>query len=626
MRKLRLLALALIATLFLAPNFHALAQSKTLVWDRYDVALTIQSNGDIRVVEHQQIRFTSGSFTHGYRVIPLDKTTGISDVSISEPGGQAYQQVGYSGTPYTFTAEQSGSNLEIYWYFPQVSDVTRAYDIAYTVHGGVRIYNPGDKLQWIAIDNQRDFPIEEASTTVFLPPGAKFMTIDSAGVNTQWRQSPDGTSVTFVADNGMSASDRMEIGVEFTHGIVPARPPAWQANVDQAEAYDRTVRPALNLLVGLVAVLLALGGPLGVYLLWYVRGRDPKVADVPEYVTEPPGDLPPGILGTLIDERADMQDVVASIVDLARRGYMTIEESETKGFLGLGSTDFVFHKTKDEFSELNDYEREIMHGIFTGRKTERDLSDLKNKFYTRLPDIQKGLYKQLVTHGFFKASPDTTRKLWIGIGIAVLAVAFVSGFILIPLATYAGALTCLPLALGVSGVAALVAGSFMPAKTRAGAEAAERWKAFKNYLARIDQLKDIKESSDLFEKYLPYAIAFGMNQSWVHKFSTLTNTPAPIWYIPYGQPYGTGGGGRPGGLASTMPGLSGSGSGGLQGMSDNLSGGLQSMSDGLTQMLNSTGRVLGSAPSSSGSGGGGGFSSGGFSGGGGGGGGSAGFG
>jgi hypothetical protein len=624
MRKLRLLVLALIATLFLAPNFQARAQSKTLVWDRYDVSLTIQPNGDLRVVEHQQIRFTSGTFTHGYRVIPLDKTEGISNVSISEPGGQTYQQVGYGGTPYTFTAQTSGGNLEIYWYFPQLSNTTRAYDIAYTVHGGVRIYDSGDKLQWIAIDNQRDFPIEEASTTVFLPPGAKFMTIDSAGVNTQWRQSGDGTSVSFVADHGMSASDRMEIGVEFTHGIIPANPPSWQASVDQEESFNRTWRPVLNLLVGLIAVLLALGGPIGVYLLWYTRGRDPKVAGIPEYITEPPDNLPPGILGTLIDERADMQDVVASIVDLARRGYIKIEETETEGFLGLGSSDFVFHKTNDDLGELTDYEREIMRGIFTGHKTERELSDLKNKFYTRLPDIQKDLYKQLVTHGFFRSSPDRTRKLWIGIGIAVLAVAFVSGFVFFPLATYAGALTCLPLALGVSGVAALVAGNFMPAKTRAGAEAALRWKAFKTYLSRIDQLKDIKESSDLFERYLPYAIAFGMNQSWVHKFSTMTNTPAPGWYIPYGIPYGTGGGGRPGGLASPSS-MTGSGSGGLQSMSDSLSGGLQSMSDGLTQMLNSTGRVLGSAPSSSGSGGGG-FSSGGFSGGGGGGGGSAGFG
>ncbi len=621
MRKLRLAILTLTALVLLAPVLSATAQSKTLVWDRYDVSLSIQSNGDVRVVEHQQITFTSGTFTFGFAVIPLDKTTGISDIAISEPGGQTYTQTSYGGTPYTFTAEDNGGEKEIYWYFPAVANDTRVYDLSYTVHGGVRIYDAGDKLQWIAIDNQRDFPIREASTTVYLPRGSKFQIINSSGINTHWQQSGDGTSATFVADREMSPSDRMEIGVEFTHGVVPAQVPAWQAAVDQAEAYDLTVRPLVNLLVGLVAILLALGGPLGVYLLWYLRGRDPNIPDIPEYITEPPGDLPAGVLGTLIDERADMQDVVASIVGLARQGYLTIQESESKGFMGLGSSDFVFHKQKEDVSALNDFERQIMNGIFPGRKTERDLSDLRNKFYKFLPDIQRDLYKQLVSRGFFKTNPDTTRKSWIGIGVIVLVLAFISGFVFFPLSSYAGALTCLPLALGLAGVAALVAGNFMPAKTRAGAEAAARWKAFKTFLARIDQLKDLKESSDLFELYLPYAIAFGMNQSWVNKFSRLADTPAPIWYIPYGRPM-VATGGR--GLASSTPAMTGSG--GLQGMSDSLGGGLQSMSDGLTQMLNSTGHILGSAPSSSGTGGGGGFSSGGFSGGGGGGGGGRGFG
>lgn len=625
MNKLRVIVLAMIGAVLLSGVIPARAQTKTLTWDRYDVSLTIMPNGDLHVVEHQQIKFTSGTFTHGYRVIPLDKTTGISDVSISQPGGPVYSQETYSGTPYTFTAQKSNNNLEIYWYFPQISNTTQAYDIAYTVHGAVRIYDSGDKLQWIAIDNQRDFPIEASRVTVNLPPKAKFLSIDSAGIAEHWTQNSQGTSVTYVADHSMSPSDTFEIGVEFTHGIIPATPPAWQAQFDQANYYDTYVRPGLNLLVGVLAVLLALGGPLGVYLLWYTRGRDPNVQDVPEYLSEPPADLPPGILGTLIDERADMQDVVASIVDLARRGFLAIEETENTGLFGLGSKDFVFKNKNTERSQLNDFEKRILDGIFPGSQSERKLSDLKNNFYTNLPGIQKDLYNQLVSHGYFRTSPQATRKMWIGIGIVVLALAFGSGFLFFPLATYAGALTCLPLALGVSGVAALVAGNFMPVKTRAGAEAAARWKAFKVYLTRIDKLTDLENAKELFDKYLPYAIAFGMNQSWVRKFSQLSDTPAPGWYIPY-FPSAGGGGGRGRGLASpTAPDLAGSPSGGLQGMSDSLSGGLQSMSDGLTQMLNSTGHILGSAPSSSGSGGGG-FSGGGFSGGGGGGGGSAGFG
>jgi uncharacterized membrane protein len=170
----------------------------------------------------------------------------------------------------------------------------------------------------------------------------------------------------------------------------------------------------------------------------------------------------------------------------------------------------------------------------------------------------------------------------------------------------------------------------MPAKTPRGAEAAARWKAFKAYLERIEKLTDLKQSAELFERYLPYAIAFGMNKSWIWKFSTLTDTPAPAWYVPYGV-WLPGHLGRPGrgALASPTradPSAAPTASGGLQGMSDGLAGGLQSMGDGLTQLLNTTGRVLQTAPSSSGRSGGGGFSGGGFSGGGGGGGGGRGFG
>ena len=175
----------------------------------------------------------------------------------------------------------------------------------------------------------------------------------------------------------------------------------------------------------------------------------------------------------------------------------------------------------------------------------------------------------------------------------------------------------------LTGIAVIIAGGAMPAKTVKGSEAAARWSAFKVYLQRIDKLEDLETVGELFEKYLPYAMAFGIRDSFVRKFAAEPSTPMPTWWIPYGaHMYG-------GPTTTSTRGGGGSqGPGGLQGMSDSMTGGLASMSAGLTSMLNSTGRVLRSAPSSSGTSGGfgGGFSGGGFSGGGGGGGGSAGFG
>ena len=45
----------------------AQAQDKTLYWQRYDVDITVQQSGDMRVVETQELVFTSGTFRYGQR-------------------------------------------------------------------------------------------------------------------------------------------------------------------------------------------------------------------------------------------------------------------------------------------------------------------------------------------------------------------------------------------------------------------------------------------------------------------------------------------------------------------------------------------------------------------------------
>lgn len=620
MRKLRHLILLLTLTVFAAGALPASAQSKSLVWERYDVTLDVQPDGDLRVTERQAISFTSGTFTFGFAVIPLDKIERITDVQVSEPGGPVYQQTDYSIEPYTFWTDQNGDELEIRWNFPP-STGTRTFDLSYTAEGAIRIHDSGDKLQWIAIDGERDFPIQAGSVTVNLPQGAQFQDIDSAGVVVDWEQGADARSVRYVARDSMAPSDRIEIGVEFSHGVIPAEKPSWQAAAEREEFYDLNVRPLLNLGLGFLAVLLGIGLPVLVYVLWYSRGRDPEFGPVPDHLSEPPSEQRPGILGSLIDEQADMQDVVATIVDLARRGYLRIEEVEKSGLFGLGAGDHVFHRTDKDSSDLRSYEKRILRGIFGSSRERRELSDLRNKFYRHLDDIQEELYKELVSEGYFKSRPDKTRGRWTGIGIAGLVLAGILGVVSLSLSQYAGAAICVPFALGIGSIAVLVSAAHMPVKSRAGAEAAAKWEAFRDYLRQIEDMTDLSEAGELFEEYLPYAIAFGMNNSWINKFTRVADAPAPGWYIPH--PHRTGGAGRGRGLAKEMPPDSG---GGLQDMSDSMAGGLQSMSDGLTRMLNSTGRVLKSAPSSSGTSGGGGFSGGGFSSGGGGGGGARGFG
>jgi hypothetical protein len=395
------------------------AQSKSLYWDGWDTTLTILPNGDLHVIERQRINFTDGTFTFGFREIPLAKTGGITGISVSEPGVGVYSQGGFSQQSFTFDVTREGGDQSIRWYFPPTTNQIRTFDIAYTVKDALRVYDSGDKLQWQAIATDRDFPIREASVKVVLPSGAAFQLIDSAGVAATWSQSADGSSVTFLANEPMSPSDSMEVGIEFTHGIIPNQMPAWQDEFDNEFFYDESVKPFVNAGFGLLAFVLIVGGPALVFLVWYMRGRDPQVGPVPEYITEPPDDLPPGIIGTLIDEKAEMRDVVATIIDLGRKGVLRIEETNKKGWLGLGSPDFVFEKL-DSDVPLNAVESAVMKGIFKGSRSSVELSDLRNKFYKTLPKIQTKLYKEMESRELFRKNPESTRKLWRGIGFALV--------------------------------------------------------------------------------------------------------------------------------------------------------------------------------------------------------------
>jgi uncharacterized membrane protein YgcG len=586
----------------------ARAQSKTLHWERYDVGITVQQNGNLLIEEQQTIAFTSGSFHYGYRTIPTDKTDGIVDIEVWE-GNRQYAQSA-SQSDYTFTVRQDGNELVVYWYFPYTSTSVHAFTFLYTVKGGVKI-NPqeGDSIFWKAIPPDHSFAIKSARVNVRFPAGVDVGDIVVYGAPAESAQEED--TVSFVALHEIPAGQEMEVGIAFGPGLITAQEPQWQSREAKAAT--------LNLLLGALGALLLVGGLSALLLLWYLRGRDPAVGLAAEYLSEPPSDLPPGIAGTLVDERADMQDVTASLIDLARRGFLEMIETESRpGLLGLGSgSEFTFRRTDRAWDDLLPFERTILKKVF-GKRAERPLADLKNHFYTAIPKIKKGLYQQTVKYKFFRTDPDTVRSRYAGLGYALLVLTGGIGFLLyVMVADTIGAIICPFVSIGIAAIAVIIIGQAMPAKTRKGAEEAAKWKAFKRYLRDIDRYTRLEEASEQFDRYLPYAVAFGIERSWINKFAAVPTTPVPLWYYPVWM--------GPGRARHSSPSSAGRQAPSLDGMSKGMTTGLAGMSAGLTSMLNTAGSTLTSRPQSSG-GGSGSWGGGGFSGGGGGGGGSAGFG
>lgn len=634
-------------TLLIAPT--ALAQSKSLDWHRWDAEIEINADGTFDVREVYEIEFIGGPYTFGYRNILKDQFEGLENVSVSEDGA-TYAQA-YGEQPHTFYVQENPDEYLVQWFFPPTENATRTFVVEYTVRGGLIINEEvGDRFFWKAVGADHAFPIESSTVTVRMPPGA---TVDTSiepatfGVaNARYEVSDDGRVVTFFATD-IPANQEFEVGVRFPHGFVPAEKPSWQAEYEQEQTWNDRYRPVLNLAFGGVAVLLLVGGLLGVYLLWTSRGRDPDVGAVPEYLSEPPSELRPGVVGTLLDEQADLQDIIATLVDLARRGAIDMQEIERSTFLGLSTTkEFVFRRRDDFDGALRPYERTLIKKMF-GNRDEVKLEDLQNKFYTAIPTLQDQLYEEAVEQGLFAKNPKSVRNRWMALGIGGLVVAvgaaFCAGAALGNVTI--DALLCPFASLGIVSIAMLILSRAMPVKTRLGAEEAAKWRAFETYLKNAEAYADLEQVTEQFDRYLPYAIALGLERTWVNKFSRIEGTPIPRWYYPVGIPYGTGRyststvGGRPGAPLPTSAG--GAGPRDLRGdavrpapsldrMSEGMFGSLSSMSAGLFSMLNSTANTFRSTPSSSSGGGfrggGGGFSGGGFSGGGGGGGGGAGFG
>ena len=623
-RTLRIWLVLVFAILSFVLAIPADAQTKTATQTRRDVEVTIQKNGDVQVSETWEFRFTGGPFTFATRGIALNKVEAITDMSVSE-GGRAYQLTPSGSTAGTYQVYREGNYQVIKWYYTPAMNQTRTFTIRYTLRGALRIYDGGDQFWWQIIEADRGYTINTANITVRLPASFPLDQLKAAvtlgnGIATI----RDGQTIVFTANN-LRDGEGLEVRVQFPHGVVTAAPPSWQAAADAeaaAQAERERYKPLFNLLALFGGLVLLVLGLLGVFLLWYLRGRDVQVPQIAQMNT-PPSDLPAGMVGTLIDEKAEMKDIIATIIDLARRGIIRMSEKEEPGFLGIGTKrDFVFELVGDT-TNLRPYEQTLIQRLFGG-STTRALSDLKQKFYTAIPTLQKQMYEEVSKLGFFAGNPNTTRAKYAGLGIVALIVFGCCGVLFYGFAVdYADLAFCPPAALVITAVGLIVIGPFMPRRTKAGALEKAKWEAFKRYLASIEKFTQLEQAQELFDKYLPYAIVFGLEKSWTQKFAAV-GTPAPMWYETY-PPTGYGIP-RPRRALSDEPAIGSSGggvpsSGGspLDRAAAGTFRGLDAMSAGLFSMLDSTASILSSAPSSSGSSGG--WSGGGGRGGGGGGGG-----
>ncbi|MFN8497761.1 MAG: DUF2207 domain-containing protein [Anaerolineae bacterium] len=632
----RWLVVAVLAALlvFLAAS-PSHAQGLQVSYPRFDVDMAIEPSGSFLVTETQTVNFSGGTSRFGYTEIPLTRLNSITDVTVGEPNSPYRLANTQQPGTYKFSQQKASDGsgedvMRIDWYYLPTSG-NKTFVIKYRVNGGLWILQEGDQLYWTAIRGNRPGPVAASNVTVRLPQAAPTDQIKAQGaVNGRTETTGDiqnGQTITFTPPVlPLGRDDIFEVRVQFPHGMVSAAPAAWQAQAEQQDYFEQNIKPVFNLAALALAVFIALGGGLAVLIAFLTNGRDPgqQIRDSAVVVREPPTELPPAIAGVLMDERADERDIVATIVDLANRGIISIHEEKNEKLVG-SSSDFRF--TLNETTNrpaLSTYEQTLLRALF-GDTREFMLSDIKGRFYTSMPQWEQELYADVAGRRLFTGNPDATRRRWRRIGVTV-AIVGVAGTILgacmlmgsVPLGILPG------LALVFVGVLLLIVGPHMPKRTAEGARQAGQWAAFKRYLSRIRDYETEAQAKTLFNRYLAYAVAFGIDQTWVQKFAGV-GVPAPPWFNgetlgPFSGPQQQGGGPviiMPGPWIGGYPhgrhggGGSGGGSGGT-GAPPNL----DDVSGSLADMLNRAAETLAKGGGSGWSGGGGGWGGGGGGGGG----------
>jgi hypothetical protein len=527
---------------------------------QYDVDITINDDGSLDVSEMIGYTFTDRS--HGiYRIIPnrypvsepftpessettidtsYDRVVDIKDVRVISP----------SGAPTDLQISQEGSVLSIRVGDPDTTvKGTQFYLLRYRVEGALNSFDGYDELYWDAIGTEWSVPILRSTVRVEAPriKDGRCFTGLYGGVQQCDETSVSATSFT-AEEGGVGDGKGVSIVVTMPPGTVDVPPPVYEQRWSLQRAFALT--PAT---VGAAAAVLLLGAA-GIW--WLVRrGRDrrfvgqiPGLAPLSDVASAeemrpfgdsgegpvewaPPDDLRPGLLGTLIDEQANVLDVTATIVDLAVRGYLRIDEIPDKGL--FSSRDWQLVQLKGGDTELLAYEQKLFAALFSGRNTVR-LSKLKQTFAEDLKRVQSSMYDELVYRNWYRRRPDSTRTTWGVVGFAAVAVAVGATYLLASY-THFGVVG---VALVIGAVGVWFASRDMPARTGHGSAVLARTLGFRRYLATAEagQIR-FEEGTDVFSRYLPYAIVFGEAERWAKVFATLAaaggaaaTMPAVAWY------------------------------------------------------------------------------------------------
>ena len=497
---------AVAAVLFCLPG-AALAQERIT---SFQVQAALSTNRNLKVEETISYDFDDAQ-KHGiYREIPVSYARDGANYNLR----LSVTGVTMDGEAETYTQSRSGDGLEI-----KIGDANtlisgkHVYKIDYATDRAINFFPDGhSELYWNVTGAGWEVPIEESSFALQTPSNLDLDMASSTcftgvygSTESSCELATSSAALHVASMRVLLPNEGMTVAYAFPAGVIT--PPTTQEKIWMFIQDNGAV------FFPLFALLL-------MHALWMWRGRDPSVTVIPEY--DAPRKLAPALVGAaLTNGNVPKETVTATIIDLARRGYLVINFGEEEKLWGATKT-FTFIKKKDADEGLSDFEKAIFNGLFSS-KDQVTLKELqKEKFYEDVQKFSDAVQATIDGLKYFVTNPNLVRVPFIAMGLCVgLGLA---NYLATPFAAVMGIL---------AGIIIAIYGFFMPRRTADGAKCYAEIKGFKWFLSvtekeRLDFTDAPERTPEQFQKFLPYAIALGVEEKWAKQFASLT-LPPPSW-------------------------------------------------------------------------------------------------
>ncbi len=519
---------------------------------RYAVTADVSADGRTRVTIDLDFDFGNDPGHGPQLTLPTrqryddshDRLYRYSDITASSPTG--------APAHLNRTSDQNAITLRIGDQNNGNVQGVQTYRIAYTVDGWLNPANSqhsGDELYWNVIGSGWAVPISHLSLAVTGPASA----VGAACYVGSYGSTDPCTSAAVEGSGARFAQDVVDVGQQWS--VVTGWPGGtFQAKPILGPRYDPAAALQPFSLGGIAALVVLVAGAVVAVQRVLRTGRDQaylgltpglRPADGQQVTTglrgrqavavqlTPPEGTGPGAVGTLVDEQANATDVTATLVDLAVRGYLRIEEVPRRD-PAKKPKDWSLVQLRDPDSSLLGFETSLLGSVFAGRRQVR-LSELRTTFAASMAAVQRSLYQHVTERGWFRSDPQAARRRWRVAGGLLAASGLAATAVPLAVAVQLRGVGLVGIAVVLVGLLVLLLARRAPARTADGTAVLAQALGFRRYLATAEanQLR-FEEGQDIFSRYLPYAIVFGLADRWARVFAELAAqgraVAQPTWY------------------------------------------------------------------------------------------------